>query len=503
MPLRVLVSSGGQSVNAIEARLTYNPKELSVTSVSVENSVVTSWVQPAQVDAELGEIVFGGSLSTSAELDRDLVVTLHIKPLRAGEARIRFENGAAIHAADGLGSNILTSLSGGQYIINPKELNSELNQVPTLETPPSTIGEVLGVATETPVVLITSATHPDQSAWYNASSSVFAFNFEKEISSLRLGFNKNENGVAGVPYAQSVKEKTIDDLEEGIWYLHLSADVRNGGVFSTKYRVQVDQSPPQGFTFSQVEGSDKTNPNLVFGVNATDTLSGVDYYTFSTDNSKPEVWRDDGTHQYRYRATGPGTYQIIATVFDKAGNTSTSTLSFEVGYLDVPIVALVDGVPREGTPLTLSLGAMQGNLVNVSIARDGDEPVIEKFTVDASGKANVTSTYKFSPGKYQIWASAEDANGGVSKESDHVSLEVSPSLWGLISRHPFALIALLALVLLSVFGVHVWKNLYTVKRAGASAVPASIPPLKSQIEGRVILQARTKGARINVSRVTT
>ena len=87
-----------------------------------------------------------------------------VHTLRTGELHIRFASGAAVHAADGTGGNILSQLSGGVYVTKPNVTD------PTAPAAiqsgdaglPAAQGEVLGAATGT---AITSSTHPDQEMW--------------------------------------------------------------------------------------------------------------------------------------------------------------------------------------------------------------------------------------------------------------------------------------------------------------------------------------------------
>ncbi len=242
--LQVLVSSDDQLVSAVEGRLSYNPKELTVTRLTKDKSIVTSWTQEPTVDRELGTIVFGGALATSTILRGATIITLTVRPERSGEVRLRFEGGAAIISADGLGSNILTSFKSGKYRIKPEELTEE-SAVPASPTTSSTAkpteGEVLGATT----------THP--------------------------------------------------------------APV-------------VDLTPPTDFLLTEVPGREGADPDIVVEFSATDTLSGVAYYTFSVDGGEATRFVDRGTHRYAYRAITPGVHTLRGVAYDHAGNMTERSL---------------------------------------------------------------------------------------------------------------------------------------------------------------------------------
>lgn len=450
--LNILASSGGQLSNAVEGQLSYDPKEITITSTSRDGSLVNSWTEEPSVDAESGVISFGGMLATSTILDHSLILVLHLIPLRAGEVRVHFENGTIVHAADGTGGNILTGFGDGRYNINPKILSEELEHS-------SSQGEVLGVSTGTPMVVITSRTHPSQDVWYSASSSVFAFQALPDTTGLRLGFDKKENGEAHVVYNSVITEKKIDNLEDGVWYLHLSASDSDARTFETSYRVNIDRSPPENFTVNEVLRTDTTDPNLLFEIHATDAPSGVDHYTFRIDDQEPMNWIDDGGHQFRHTTLLRGTHELTVSVFDKAGNMVSQKHSFEVAYLPSPHLTLLESSLHEGDVLPLSIDAPANAALDVFLARNGDATIVEKALASGAGSVNFLSNVVLVPGTYDVWAVATKPDGALSKESEHILVEVSSSIWGLITRHTLIPPALLALLFLMVISVHLFKKI--------------------------------------------
>jgi hypothetical protein len=237
--LHVTVTSNGKFVNAVEGRLSFNPKELTVTHVTHDDSPVTSWTQEPSVDSELGTVLFGGALATSTRLAGTTILTLRVRPERVGEMRLRFEGGAAIISADGLGTNVLTGFKSGKYRIQPEEFSDEAVAATPASTP--ALGEVLGVAT-----------------------------------------------IVAAPPA--------------------------------------DHTPPADFVLAEVEGREESDPVVVVTVAATDTLSGIAYYTFAVDGGEAVQWQDRGSHHFVYRATTLGVHTLSGVVYDRAGNTSTQIL---------------------------------------------------------------------------------------------------------------------------------------------------------------------------------
>lgn len=455
--LRVVVTSADCPLIGVEASIEYDPKAVTVASVSREGSLLTSWTQEPSINEEIGEILFGGTLATSTPLTDGLMLTIHARPLRVGEMRMSFKNESAIH--EGSGGNILTGFTSGKYRINPKELGDlSATPAPILEETPI-VGEVLGAATSAPAVVVSSPTHPNQSAWYNASSSAFLFQFDGEITSLRLGFDQKLNGHARIAYTPIVNAKEISDLENGVWFLHVSAVLAEGGTYETSYQIQTDRTPPENFTAKEVARSDNSDPNITIMVNATDTISGIDHYEFALDGGASLRWESLSDGEFHHNVVSPGTHELTAFVFDKAGNMLSQKLSFEVTSLPSPRLSLRDPNVHEGEALALGIESLPGATVDISISRNGDSPTIEHMVMDATGKGDFESALTLSPGSYSVVAIATDARGATSKESERIGVTVSSSLWGLMSRHPLIPIGIFGLIFIAVFGLFMFRKM--------------------------------------------
>ena len=454
--LRIVVTSVDCPVIGVEARLTYNPNTVRISDVSREGSMLNSWTQEPTINGEIGEILFGGTLATSTVLNGALMITLHATPLRAGEMYIRFENEAVIH--DGDGNNIVTGFTSGKYRINPQELAEPSDPEPIFLDNKDE-GEVLGATTESPAVIISSPTHPNQSSWYNASSSSFLFKFQGEVKQLRLSFDQNKDGRGKVLSSPIVITKEIADLENGIWFLHASATVSSGATSLNTYQIQVDQIPPENLELKEIERDDSSDPNIVFEVTATDTISGIDHYEFSLDGGAPEHWESVANDQYHHNVAIPGTHEITITAFDKAGNTISRQTSFEIAFLPQPHIKLQDQSVHEGDSLALQIESVPGATLDITISRNSDSPTVEHTTMDAEGKMIFESALALSPGSYTVIAIARDQRGGVSQESERLEVEVSSSLWGLTTRHPLIPISIIGLLILLSLGVLAFKKI--------------------------------------------
>jgi hypothetical protein len=278
----------------------------------------------------------------------------------------------------------------------------------------------------------------------------------------------------------------------------LSADVANAGTFTTDYLIRVDQTLPEQLTLKEVVRQHDTDPNVSFIITATDTLSGVDHYLIGVDGEEAVRWVPDESQEFHYRAS-PGVHALHATVVDKAGNTLSQDQSFEVTHLPSPRLTLHEVPPSEGDPLQLIIKASENALLTVFIAQNGGAPQSEKITADGSGNANFVSQEKLARGTAQVWASATDQSGGVSKESERLSIDVSATLWGAMTRHTFISVAALLLVFLMIFSAFFFSAQRRRKPHHQSAThetkQAHQPqpqPQPAAVRGQIVLKPRAR-----------
>lgn len=499
--LAVMVGSGGEAVNAVEGRLEFDPKELEIISTDISSSVLTSWTVTPTFTNESGELSFAGLLATSTVLTRGEMLKFTVKPLRTGELHIRFATGAAVHAADGTGGNILSQLSGGVYVTKPFEVS------PT----PSSVGdaaegqgEVLGAATGTN---ITSSSHPDQERWYATGTALFNWITPPNTQSILLAFNKKENGEGVNPYSATIEEKQIRDIKDGVWYFHLTRLGASGEKDTTTYRINVDTTPPVGVSVSEAVRETASIPNVGIALTATDSTSGVDHYAFELDQLPESIWTDNGTHIRIFEGVSVGVHTLTVSAVDKAGNRTSGRLEFAVEYLPTPALTIQNSAFIERDKLKLNLTSVPNAKLSIYIAHANTSPSTEEFTVDDKGRGVFTSALALSPGSYTASVVAQNNNGALSKSSEPVSFEVNSSFIGVIKRHPLIPVALLGIIALLYFSWFFWRRMSRSGNASDSGedefadaeaevyhhVPIKeAPPVREVRQGAVVLSQRKK-----------
>ena len=116
--VQVRASTHGQTVNAIEGELAYDPSTLSVEDISTDHSILTSWATVPHYDSAQGLIRFSGWAGQPFAGTDGLLLTITFRPLRVGQSSVDFNSGAML-AADAQGSNIITSMQSSVFRIQP------------------------------------------------------------------------------------------------------------------------------------------------------------------------------------------------------------------------------------------------------------------------------------------------------------------------------------------------------------------------------------------------
>jgi hypothetical protein len=157
----VRASTGGQTVNAIEGEIAYNPADFSVENISIEGSILSTWSTAPSYDSATGLIHFSGWADAAYTGSGGLLATVTLLPLRVGQSSLDFNSGAML-ATDGKGSNIITGMKSLALRIQPKASTTPAPQpiqeattstvVPVSADAPSTLAPVNSSSPTSPVM---------------------------------------------------------------------------------------------------------------------------------------------------------------------------------------------------------------------------------------------------------------------------------------------------------------------------------------------------------------
>ena len=117
--IEVRADTQGESVSAAEAEIAFDPGMFLIRSVDTSSSVFSSWPTQPFFSNENGRLVFAGWMDTARAGEDILLLKFEVEARSNGSGDVRIESGAII-AADGRGSNIVSSLGVGVVTIAPQ-----------------------------------------------------------------------------------------------------------------------------------------------------------------------------------------------------------------------------------------------------------------------------------------------------------------------------------------------------------------------------------------------
>jgi hypothetical protein len=352
----IYVNSGGQALNAVSGIVSYPKDLLEVVSVSKNQSIVSLWVQEPNFSNEDAIVNFEGIVLNpgfSGLKGKVLEVTFRAK--KEGNPSLSFTSGSIL-ANDGEGSEILSSREKALYAVtapaavvaDPEAAPEEVALLAAPEKKSKVVPEVI------------SNSHP-KDGWSASSTGVFNFSFSDDVVALRLLLDTTPDSVPTIVYAPPIASREIEELEEGVSYLHVQYKDAQGWGDILHYKVQIDTTAPEVLDIQEI------NPG-VFLLESADELSGVSRYEVQIDDGAVVEFIDDGSHVYKAPELTSGQHKLFVKAFDAAGNFVTATVEFEIHHevvLDTPIQQS-QGEELEGSPL-VSHGAILITALSVII----------------------------------------------------------------------------------------------------------------------------------------
>jgi hypothetical protein len=119
-PVSVVIDTGGDTINAAEAGLTFDNTKLSVSSVGTSGSIFSIWVAYPSFSNSAGTIHFSGGVPATGFSGTGTIFTINFKGTAVGSGDVSFAPGGKVLLNDGSGTNILGVVNtGGTYDILP------------------------------------------------------------------------------------------------------------------------------------------------------------------------------------------------------------------------------------------------------------------------------------------------------------------------------------------------------------------------------------------------
>ena len=454
---RVVVNTAGKNINAAEGTLSFKPGELSVVAVS-KGSIFNLWTAEPSFSNSAGTISFSGGTPTGYTGSSGSVLSVTFRTKGAGNPKVSFSSGAVL-AADGRGTNVLTSMNGGSYTIASATVSPE----------PETI-EYIAPANTPGTPVITSRTHPESDAWYKEDTAELAWTLPSGVTAIRTLLNEHSGSIPTKVYDTPQSSISLSELEEGVQYFHLQFKNSDGWGRVAHYRLAVDSEGPSSFDVTLSEGADLSNPIQVLSVVAEDATSEVTRFIVQLDGGEPfEFIDEDEEGLITLPPLEPGHHSVIIEAFDQAGNSLIDTLSFGVLAFDKPqFTEYPSEVSEDVIPVIKGITRPNAE-VKVVITKLGSDSQEKTLHSSETGEFVFIPEGRLSLGVYELSAVAVDQYGAQSEVSDTVRIAVQQP--GYIRLGSFVvsilsvIIPLLALTIVSVLGV--WFLIIRVRRLRA------------------------------------
>ncbi len=371
--IKILTNTLGVSINNAEATLQFPTDLLEVVSVSKAGSIFTLWVEDPSYSNASGKVSFnGGIASPGYSGSAGTIASVTFKAKKQGTASLLFTD-AAVRQNDGLGTDVLSSKGSATIAIGGVE---ELPAAPVDEQPVTK-----NLVPLKPVV--SSGTHPDQEHWYASGTASFDWKVPTGITSIQAQTNKTPLGIPTISYDNSVTQKTLTNLTDGVYYFHIRYANANGWSPLTHYTIRIDTTAPE--TFTPVVTTTGSVSTIV--LDAKDATSGIEYYSVAIDGGDPLVVRKadlDTSSAFTLPPQKEGTHTVLVTAYDKAGNHTQATTTFTSSFISTPTLSV--------SPLEIQ----RGESVTVFGTSDYFNKQVEVI-IESKGKTIKTYTQTIAP----------------------------------------------------------------------------------------------------------
>jgi len=496
----IRVNTDAMPINAAQGTLTFPSDKLSVVGVSKSGSIFTLWPNEPTYSNSSGTIIFGGGVPNpgyTGSAGKIIGITFSVKT--SGAAVVNWSSGAVL-ANDGKGTNILASMGGGNYTLSAEKITPVAEPIPT------------GAPAQPDV---SSITHPDEDKWYSDSLVKFSWPLPSDVTGASILFNQKAVSNPG-PLSDGLFDSAIyENVEDGIWYLHLKLTNEYGWGPIRHFRVQIDTTPPHSFTIKIKEGTEGPRPVLLF--ETEDDTSGISHYKVNIDGgtSLAKIIGDDSLGiseeiteaPFKMPSRPPGKHLVVIEAFDNAGNSTAATAELSISGIESPKIIKYPQHLSLGDDLILEGTSLPETAVKIYIQSEEGETEIVQTRADEKGNWIYTYDKPMNKGSYKAYAIAIDKEGTQSYPSEEVNILVSlPPLFrigSIVIDYIVTIFVLIALITLMAFGFYwAWhrfrrfrKRLRKETEDVEFALHRAFTLLKKEMEGQLSKLEKTKDRR--------
>lgn len=455
----VNAESNAQAMNAASGVVSFPWDKLEVVSISKQGSIFSLWpVEPSFSNSQ-GTVSFEGIVPNPGYTGANgKILMITFKARSVGEANVSFSSGSIL-ANDGTGTNILDGLRVATYALTQVSVPTP---VPQIEAPVANGNKLI----------ITSTTHPDQEKWYVRNEPEFSWTLPDNTLEVRTIIGESPSGIPSVSYIPPISKKKVDELSDGTYYFSLQVRTASGWSPVSRYRVNIDTTPPKPFSITFPNGSKGWDSQPVVFFNTTDNESGISYYEIKVGaddkplHSAPQV----SSNPYVLPARTPGNYTVIVTAIDNASNVRVASAEYTIEGINPPTITYYPETIEEGDMLKIR-GTTYENSEIIVYIREGDTLVSEEYTRSNSlGDFALVVSKRFDIGVYTFTAKVKDGRGAQSAESSPLTISIQSEFVSGIVSFVLKYLSAVILILLALggilwVGVRLWfKISWTIMR---------------------------------------
>jgi hypothetical protein len=293
LTLDVRLNSQNDTVNALQARVLYDPSAMEVLEVSKAGSFLVLWTEEPKVDAKVGVVTFSGGTPNGSYVVNGRLVTITFRSKQLGSTNVLFDAGTSgVYRNDGFGTKVALT-------VKPATVNVALT------------GRSLA---------INSPSHPDPNVWYAKSFLQFDWNATPEALYAYLLTDDATAALPDVRFGARLRDAMYSNVNDGAYTFVLQERLPNDSWGTpVRRRVLVDTKPPE--VFAPQLTRDVVPGKLVLIFAAHDATSGVVRYRVQ----EGEVVTEEASSPYILRDQR-GAPALTVTAFDAAGNETVATL---------------------------------------------------------------------------------------------------------------------------------------------------------------------------------
>jgi len=304
--IAIKVITGGESINAVEAVVNYNPEEAEVLDIITTNSFCNQnlFIEKT-IDNKNGIVNISCVLPSPGLLKSSgIVAELLIQPLKTGQISLHFGDKTKILANDGLGTNVLRLGINGSYHIIDYDVQQNIYEPHA----------------------IFSYTHPNNERWYNRKN-VHLFWPSIEGATYRYVLNNILDFIPGEENVTSENSLSFDIEKDGVYYFHLLPEKDGDIGTNINYKIMIDSTPPLPPIIRVSHKEIEPGGIIRFDFSAEDELSGIQkgfYVKFDEGIFLPVA------PPLYMPFLSAGKYFVIIRIFDKAGNFNDAMVEIKV-----------------------------------------------------------------------------------------------------------------------------------------------------------------------------